>query len=200
MEEPLSGERTGVTADGGTHDAASGDSSCSSATTLSLSRPFSYLLFSAELRPGEGLQTYGAELDLRTSPSWPLASASTCPSASSSTSPSRGSGKGEEAPEGRLRRQPRSAGAGALHRRTLALPAGDYRGILQPEPQLPVCEQHCSEPTDPVAQTTPGALPDHDPAGLRRSPLTHQAPLRAVRSRPHPRRSTTSRTSTCPPS
>ena len=94
MEEPLSGERTGVTADGGTHDAASGDSSYSSATTLSLSRPFSYLLFSAELRPGEGLQTYGAELDLRTSPSWPLASASTRPSASSSTSPSRGSGKG----------------------------------------------------------------------------------------------------------
>ena len=126
MEEPLSGERTGVTADGGTHDAASGDSSYSSATTLSPSRPFSYLLFSAELRPGEGLQTYGAELDLRTSPSWPLASASTRPSASSSTSPSRGSGKGEEAPEGRLRRQPRSAGAGALHRRTLALPAGDY--------------------------------------------------------------------------
>ena len=94
MEEPLSGERTGVTADGGTHDAASGDSSYSSATTLSLSRPFSYLLFSAELRPGEGLQTYGAELDLRTSPSWPLASASTRPSASSSTSPSRGSGEG----------------------------------------------------------------------------------------------------------
>ena len=94
MEEPLSGERTGVTADGGTHDAASRDSSYSSATTLSLSRPFSYLLFSAELRPGEGLQTYGAELDLRTSPSWPLASASTRPSASSSTSPSRGSGKG----------------------------------------------------------------------------------------------------------
>ena len=94
MEEPLSGERTGVTADGGTHDAASRDSSYSSATTLSLSRPFSYLLFSAGLRPGERLQTYGAELDLRTSPSWPLASASTRPSASSSTSPSRGSGKG----------------------------------------------------------------------------------------------------------
>ena len=68
MEEPLSGERTGVTADGGTHDAASRDSSGSSATTLSLSRPFSYLLFSAEFRPGEGLQTCGAELDLRTSP------------------------------------------------------------------------------------------------------------------------------------
>ena len=36
--------------------------------------------------------------------------------------------RGEEAPEGWLRRQPRSAGAGALHRRTLALPAGDYPG------------------------------------------------------------------------